>query len=275
MIYNITNADYSINQESLERLRGDFETVSKVAPPKIVKLGDAMHRYNLIEDINPSLPYVKHLLNNLHREPVTKETFGAKMSNPDDNNNFHAVKLMYLIHTAMTTGFYSYCQACIHTKRGTPKWFVHPGQFREKALIHCGQEDAEFIVWDSQNMIEAPLLSFDDWSSKFLHNAEHERDLHIAVHNEEHKKIVEFHVGEDRPAFYDLAQQVFEMYGGKKPYLIGECNDSIAEYFSNDESSNVHVHAHQKLQESDLMILLTAHPNIGDIRTDSLTISRK
>ena len=124
-------------------------------------------------------------------------------------------------------------------------------------------------------MIDAPVLSFDDWSSKFLHNAEHERDLHIAVHNEEHKKIVEFHVGEDRPAFYDLAQQVFEMYGGKKPYLIGECCDSITEYFSNDESSNVHVHAHQKLHDADLMILLTAHPNIGDIRTDSLTISRK
>lgn len=275
MNYNITNSDFSINQESLERLRGDFETISKVAPPKIITLGDAMHRYNLIEEINPSIPFIKHLLSNLHREPVTKETFGEKMSNYDDNRNFHAVKLMFLIHEALTRGFYSYCQACIHTKRGTPKWFVHPGQFREKALIHCGKEEQEFIVWDSQNMLDAPVLSFDDWTGKFLHNAEHERDLHIAVHNEEHKKIVEFHVGEDRPAFYDLAQQVYEMYGGKKPYLIGECCDSVAEYFSNDETSNVHVHAHQKLHDADLMILLNAHPNSGDIRTDSLTISRK
>ena len=44
---------------------------------------------------------------------------------------------------------------------------------------------------------------------------------------------------------------------------------------SDDESNNVHVHAHRKLHEADLMILLNVHPNTGDIRTDSLTISRK
>jgi len=271
MIYNINTAEYEIDEEGITRLRKDFEEMSKIAPPKIITLDDAVNKYDLVQTKRWS-SYIKGLLLNLDTEPVTKETFKEKMSNVPDNLSFHAVKFIYLINEAKTNGFYSIPQACIHTKQGTPKWWVHPGSFRESVLLHLKDMQHKFIVWDSQDMIDAPALSFEEWSTPFLSLLEKKLNLHVAMCNEEHKKVIEFHVGEDRPEYYNLNRRVYDMFGGKKPYLIGECSPDIQDYFSDDETSNVHIQAKTILKEDDLLSLYDFHPNINEINTDNLRI---
>lgn len=130
----------------------------------------------------------------------------------------------------------------------------------------------KFIVWDSQDMIDAPALSFEEWSTPFLSLLEKKLNLHVAICNEEHKKVIEFHVGEDRPEYYNLNRRVYDMFGGKKPYLIGECSPDIQDYFGDDETSNVHIQAKTILKEDDLLSLYDFHPNINEINTDNLRI---
>ena len=38
MIYNITNPDYTLNEDAMRDLEGHFAEVSSVAPPKIISL---------------------------------------------------------------------------------------------------------------------------------------------------------------------------------------------------------------------------------------------
>ena len=275
MIYNITNPDYTLNEDAMRDLEGHFAEVSSVAPPKIISLSQAFFDYDLFpeEDKNPTLFYAKKLLELGHREPVQKENFMEKMQNNEDNFMFHAVKTMFLINECQFKGFYSYPQAYINSKR---KWFVHPGQFRVKALVHVGKWEQKFIVWDGENMIDEPAIDFNEWKDMFVSNAEDKRDLHVAVHNDTKKKIIEFHVGEDRPQMYHLCRKVHERFK-IKPYLVGQCNENIKEYSSDDVDSKVHVVTKNDrvIQEHDLVHFLNLHPNMRDFVTDSFTISCK
>tara|TARA_B100002019_G_scaffold293504_1_gene321677 strand:- start:17391 stop:18224 length:834 start_codon:yes stop_codon:yes gene_type:complete len=277
MIYNITDADYNIDESAVERLYEDFKEVSQVAPPKILTLGEAMDIGLVPEkDVNPTIDYAKKLLKYSGREPVSKTNFGEKMRNDKDNAMFHAVKCMFLIHQHKTHGYYSYPQAHLHDKFGDTKWEVHPGQFRVKALIHNGAWEQKFIVWDSKGLFGAPEIGFEEWFDMFKGNAEHKRDLHIAKFNDDKKKIIEFHVGEDRDDMYNLCSKVHRRFEGKLPYLVkGNIQPHLEEFFGDDPTSKIHVTSERMITEPDLKLFLELHPLCSEIRADNLTISVK
>jgi hypothetical protein len=276
MIYNITNPNYTIDEENLARLKEDFERVSEYSKPKLVRLNDAFHHYNLVDVDHPTLHFAKGLLEHGHREPIEKATFMEKMNDQKDNVLFHAVKCMFLIHEELMRGFYSLPQAYINHDTG--KWVVHPGSFRVKTLVHTGKWEQNFIVWDDKDILEEDPIDFDTWCGHFLHNAEFERDLHVAVEPQNHRgkksPIIEFHVGEDREMMYTLARKVHNRFK-VKPYLKGECHPDLEIYFSDDPTSKIHVTTAEGyvLQEHDLVHFLNLHPTIRDFNTDRVFIS--
>lgn len=79
--------------------------------------------------------------------------------------------------------------------------------------------------------------------------------------------MIEFHISEDRPTMYEYYLDLRKLYDGKRPKLIGTCDDSIKDLFG---SGPVTVRGH--ITEDELGSFLELNPNNRKVTETNFTI---
>ena len=224
-----------INKYNISELKKEFDEVCQVSQPKIITLGEAKNKYNFIPSrffqTTETGYWSCHMLKHIDIEPVTAKTFGVLGGEQPHVHMFQAIKLMYLIHCFNTVGFYSLPQAIL---KDTGVWKVHPGTVRVKVSIHTETYDQKFIFWDKDNLIDSPVMSFDEWWGVF-------KDVPRRMWTEKLENILELHVEEDRDDYYEWNESVPSMYGYKRPYYHGSVPEELKDCFSESPDVPVHV----------------------------------
>ena len=231
-----------------DRLREAFENKSKVSIPKIATLAECKHWH----PYHPKT-YGKNLLKYIHHINV------AENKTDDDSLRNEAQKLVWLIDQYKTVGFYSTPQAWI---KPNDRWRVHPGSVRVNALIQCKAYETKFIVWDDSNYLpNNKQITYDDWINQFP-IPEGRNAVFFDVEG-----MIEFHISEDRPEMYEYYYRLRELYEGKKPRLIGTCDESIKHLFGN---GRVTVTGH--ITEEDLGSFLEINPSNREVIETNFSI---
>ena len=257
------------NYKKVEEL---FNQIREESKPKIVSWGELkkLGETHLLNTFHSSINYGKSLAKYADSEPWVEEpldsinhkksieegrqptkNFHARLENSIDNVFFHASKCRWLIDEWKENGWYSYPQACVQPNGQL--WF-HPGSIRQYAL-HAGHMDSQNIVlWDcwieKELMPHKPIITFEQWRNIFTVDRSQWIDA-VGFPDESgtqklsmsHMPILEWHVDEDRPKYYETAYRIQkEMFNFKKPKLIGECEDSVKDCFEdNTECLEIHM----------------------------------
>lgn len=253
MVYMLDNTEFSL-------LKEHFEEISKFSKPRIISLRDAIVK-NLVSDLTPSVTYAKTLIENITGEPVTTEIWEKVGHELPTNHIYGAVKIMYLIHCLKTVGFYSYPQAFIHPNGF---WKVHPGHSRVKVAIHTQSLDQKFVFWDDQDLFDTPVVSFDEWWDIF-------KDVPRNKWWVKQEKLVELHIDEDRPDYFDWILRTYEMYDQKLPYFHGEVPENLKKYFSSHPNVPVHVKA-PNLKDEHMKHFLDFNPENKEFKNEDIHI---
>ena len=217
------------NEDKIKSLYNDIEN-----KPKILTLGecikegivDTQTRLQELGDkkIPWSVFYAYRLLKYGYKiELFEKNNWNQWMGIHINNDCFHAVKMQWLTNFIRTTGLYSIPQAFYRSS--SLYWFVHPGQFRYKCLLHTESFDEKFVVWDLDDILDGDQISFEEWWGMYAHHTD--KSMFVV----DQTNMLEVHVGEERAELYELCKKVFALFQGQKPILEGTCDEEIEDIF--------------------------------------------
>ena len=180
----------------------------------------------------------------------------------DNNMYFHANKIQWLVNCIRTEGLYSVPQAYL-AKR---EWFCHPGQFRVYAIEYTGCNE-EFVVWDKNDYLREPELTFDEWYSLYRH---HDDKALFAVKLDDNR--IEMHVGEEREDLYKTIRGSHQAFGGRKPILDGTCDDEIKHLFNIGKYMGIGMGIKGHVGLTDLRDMLDFYPTKEIIKKENFTL---
>lgn len=231
-----------------DKLQSAFEEKSKTSIPKFATLGECKqwHPYH------PKM-FAKNLLETIHHKDV------AINRTDEDSRRNESQKLVWLIDQYKSVGFYSTPQAWI---KPNGRWRVHPGSVRVNAMIQCKAYESKFVIWDDSNYLpDNKQVTYQEWIDQFpIPEGRTARFFDV-------EGMIEFHISEDRPTMYEYYLDLRKLYDGKRPKLIGTCDDSIKDLFG---SGPVTVRGH--ITEDELGSFLELNPNNRKVTETNFTI---
>ncbi len=194
-------------------------------------------------------------------------------STDKNSDAFIAAKISWLIEQEKTIGFYSTIQGHLKFKEDNFDIFFHPGMSRIFVMIMLELWDSKVIVWDEADLLDSPVLSFDEWMNIFSE---------VPIKNTfctYHKHMLEMHVGEDRDDMKHMVKLIKDkIYYNQKPIIIGNLETSLNDYFRTEGDNGVFVETKNdyEFQEKDLWSLLLLYSqNLSPIEFENYTIYHK
>lgn len=228
-------------------------------------------KYVPLKDLKP---YNLELIHNKESKGQNVKALIDNINTTDKNSDaFIGAKVSWLIEQQKTIGFYSTIQGHLKLKDDRFNIFFHPGLSRIYAMIMLELWDSKVIVWDEDDLLDSPALSFDEWMNIFSE---------VPIKNTfctYHKHMLEMHVGEDRDDMHYMEKVIKdEIYCNQKPIIIGNLETSLSNYFRTEGDNGVFVETKNdyEFQEKDLWSLLLLYSqNLSPIEFENYTIYHK
>lgn len=219
-----------------EQVKREWKKTLETAKPKRIPYGQFVKKYNLYNEkssqytaesnplLQPSLNYAVGMVQHCGKLERLKGSDKNLMRMIGESYKqdlvFHAGKLSWLIEqidnlysTVSAVNFKRYGEMCAH---------VHPGSFRQHAMIVADYMHHNIIVWDTLDQIDAPVMGFHEWWNVYDHP---KKDTFFEIYDNR----IEAHMAESRPDMYSFIERQYDLFGSEKVSIIGNQSDKLAE----------------------------------------------
>ena len=242
-------------QSDYDKIETIFNEIRLKSKPKLMTFGDVLDlpEKHWKSIVNNMYQYGRGMCNYADLEPWkvdTNEKNMKRLESSGDNAFFHASKCRYLVDTWKEEGWYSCPQGVV---RVTEDIFFHPGSIRQYAMVLGDMREQEIFLWDcgeTELFPEHEIIDYETWKDKFKVDRPQWIDIRgMPEHGSlkggfTEEPLLEWHVDEDRPNYYNTAQRIqSEIFNFKKPRLFGVAEtNKIEEAFSMDNTECLNIH---------------------------------